>query len=65
MAKGSTFDLVTHRRDSKSGRVIQVNPYQLKVSKDEGRRFIRDGIIYDEAGNVIGKMASQQKQDKK
>jgi len=65
LEKGSSFDLRTHVRDPKNGRVIAVQPYTRKVSKDGGVRYIRDNTVYFENGEVDKDMTKDLQAQKK
>ena len=50
------FDLRTHIRDPKTGRVIGSQPYRLRVSREGGRQFERpvgSGVWYFEDGSLV------------
>lgn len=47
-----SFDLIVHRRDEKTGRVVETRPYRLVVTR-EGSYYERAGIKYDAAGNEL------------
>ena len=50
------FDLKTHYRDPKSGKVVRVSPYRLVVSKRNGdvvKVFERDGIKRYENNEIV------------
>jgi hypothetical protein len=46
------FDHRVHIRDSKTGKIIQKQPYQYVVS-DKGSYYVRDGVKYNPDGSVI------------
>ena len=46
----SGFDLRTHIRDTKSGRISVVQPYRLRISADGTRVYERGGKKYYENG---------------
>jgi hypothetical protein len=54
------FDLTVHKRDPKTGRVVEVRPYRYVVSK-EGSYFERDGKRFDGAGNELNVKAPEVK----
>lgn len=45
------FDLVTHKRNKK-GKIIEINPYQLRISK-QGMRYERAGKFYSPNGEEM------------
>lgn len=48
-----SFDLKTHHRDKKTGRVMKVTPYVMKISRDHGVRYFRDEIEYYANGDRV------------
>lgn len=48
-----TFDLRVHHRDPKTGKILRANDYVMKVSKEAGTRFERDGIEYHANGERV------------
>lgn len=47
-----TFDLTVHKRDPKTGQVIESNPYVLHV-KDGQQTYIRNNVKYFPNGDLI------------
>ena len=52
------FDLRTHIRDAKTGRVVKVQPYRRFTSRD-GDIYERDGVKYYENGELVKKPEKQ------
>lgn len=52
MAKGIGFNLTTHLRDTKTGKVKSVNPYRRHVV-DKVVTYERAGVFYHENGEPI------------
>lgn len=47
------FDTRVQHRDGKSGKVIKHTPYVLRISKEHGEVYIRNGIEYAPNGTII------------
>ena len=47
--------LRTHIREPKRGEVVEVRPYQLKCSKQNGQIFIKGGVQYYGDGTPVNK----------
>ncbi len=59
------FDLITHPRDAKTGRVTKINPYRLHImsGKDGGEYFERptgSGNLYYRDGKPAGQMVKNE-----
>lgn len=54
-----SFDFIVHRRDQKTGQVVEIRPYKYVVSR-EGSYYEREGIRYDAAGKVVGSNVVQE-----
>jgi len=44
--------LTTHWRNRKTGKIDKVTPYTMKVSRDKGTTFIKEGKSYNEDGSL-------------
>lgn len=59
------FDLKVHHREVKTGRVVKVTPYQMKVDKENGTTFVRGGVTYFPDGTVKHDPKAEKKEAKK
>lgn len=49
------FDLRVHHRDPKTGKIMRENNYVMRLSKEHGTTFERDGIEYYPDGSRVHK----------
>jgi hypothetical protein len=56
-----TFDLRTHIRDPKTGKIVNSQPYKMMVSREHGTLFERGGVRYYPNGDRVDGKAENAK----